>query len=133
VSDGLVDVGAADDFPVDRPVVVTVDGREIAVVRRGEREFYALRNICPHQAASFAAGWVLADLRADTPDGIRFDESVPVMHCPRHMWGYRLTDGVCTADPRMRVRAFPVSCTGGRVLVELSSGRTARPSSRPDR
>jgi nitrite reductase/ring-hydroxylating ferredoxin subunit len=116
----LVDVGAADDFPVDKPVVVSVDGRQIAVVRRGEDEFYAIRNVCPHQMASFASGWVHGDFRANTPDEIRFDETLPVMRCPRHQWGYRLTDGRSTVDPTLRIRTFSTSCKGGRVLVDMS-------------
>jgi nitrite reductase/ring-hydroxylating ferredoxin subunit len=121
----LVDVGAADHFPVDTPVVVSVHGRQIVVVRCSEDEFYAVRNVCPHQTASFAAGWVTPELRADTPEEIRFDDRVPVLHCPRHTWGYRLTDGVSTADPSLRVRTFPTSCEGGRVLVDPSRRRTA--------
>jgi 3-phenylpropionate/trans-cinnamate dioxygenase ferredoxin subunit len=116
----FVDVGAADDFPVDRPVIVAVDGRQIVIVRHGETEFYAVRNVCPHQTASFAAGWVKPELRFGTSDEIRFDDCVPVLHCPRHSWGYRLTDGISTADPSLRIRTFATACEHGRVLVDRS-------------
>lgn len=122
----LVDVGAVDDFPDDKPVVVSVKGRQLVVVRHGE-QFYALRNVCPHQLASFAAGWVVPEMCAATPDEFRYDNAVPVIHCPRHSWGYRMTDGVSTADPSLRVRAFTASSDAeGRVVVDLGRGG-ARP------
>jgi nitrite reductase (NADH) small subunit len=117
----LVDVGAAADFRDDKPVVVSVQGRNIVVVRHGE-EFYAIRNVCPHQLASFAAGWVTPRMCSATPDAFHFDDTVPVIHCPRHGWGYRMTDGVSTADPSLRIRAFTTSVSDGRVLVDLSRG-----------
>ena len=115
----LVDVGAVDDFPVDQPVVVTAEGREILVVRHGDDEFYATRNVCPHQLASFATGWITRNLCAVSADEFSFDDDVPVVHCPRHSWGYRLTDGVATADPSMRIRTFPAAANEGRVLIDL--------------
>jgi nitrite reductase/ring-hydroxylating ferredoxin subunit len=122
----LVDVGAVDDFPDDKPVVVSVKGRQLVVVRHNE-QFYAMRNVCPHQLASFAAGWVTPEMCAASPDDFRYDDAVPVIHCPRHSWGYRLTDGISTADPSMRVRTFTTACDdGGRVLVDLGRG-AARP------
>jgi 3-phenylpropionate/trans-cinnamate dioxygenase ferredoxin subunit len=119
----LVDVGATDDFPVDKPVVVSVRGRQVAIVRRGEAEFYAIRNVCPHQTASFAAGWITPGFHSNTPGEMRFDDTSPVVHCPRHSWGYRLTDGTSTGDPSLRVRTFPTSCDGGRVFIDVSRGR----------
>jgi nitrite reductase (NADH) small subunit len=118
----LVDVGAVSDFPDDKPVVVSVQGRHLVVVRHGE-EFYAIRNVCPHQLASFAAGWVTPEMCAATPDAFHYDDTVPVIHCPRHAWGYRLTDGVSTADSSLRIRAFTTSVSDGRVLVDLGRGR----------
>jgi 3-phenylpropionate/trans-cinnamate dioxygenase ferredoxin subunit len=115
----IVDVGSAEDFPVDRPVVVSVDGREIAVVRRSAGDVYAIRNVCPHQMAALATGWVTPGLRSEIPGEMGFDDDVPVLHCPRHSWGYRLTDGASTADPSLRIRTFSTTCKNGRVLVDL--------------
>jgi 3-phenylpropionate/trans-cinnamate dioxygenase ferredoxin subunit len=120
---GFVDIGAADRFPLRRPVIVSPAGRQIVVVQYEAETFYAIRNVCPHQLASFADGWVMPDIRAASYDEIWLDTDVPVIRCPRHFFTYRLTDGVCRSDPRWRIRTFPVVCEGGRVLIDLSTRR----------
>ena len=53
----------ADDVPDDRGLIVEVAGRELGIFRHGD-EFFALRNLCPHQRGPVAEGGVFPALRA---------------------------------------------------------------------
>jgi len=71
--------GAAADIAPGTAKTVAVDGREIAVFNVGGA-FYAIDNICPHQGASLADGWL---------------EGTTIT-CPWHAWCFNLTDGTMT-------------------------------------
>ena len=58
---------------------VTVDDKKIALVRVGD-EVFALNNICPHQGAPLAEGWVEED----------------AIICPLHGWEFDLRTGATT-------------------------------------
>jgi nitrite reductase/ring-hydroxylating ferredoxin subunit len=122
----LVDVGSVDEFDEAVPRVVRVAGREVVVVLwRGE--FFALRNVCPHQSGSFLRGLVCHDITASPAGSLEVGE--PVIVCPRHCWPYELRTGQCTVDPRKRVRVYDVRIDQSRVLV--SAGRKTRDSDGP--
>jgi 3-phenylpropionate/trans-cinnamate dioxygenase ferredoxin subunit len=112
-----VDVGPLDDFPDERPVVVKVRGADVVIVRCGD-EVFALKNICPHQSASFEGGQVGYHLSEGEQVGelvVHKDE--PELACPWHGWTFGLRDGRCTVDPRLRVKAYAASIRDGRVVV----------------
>ena len=113
-----VDVGAADEFIDGTPTLAIVGGRQIIVVRYGE-SFFAIRNVCPHQSASFAGGMVAGRVKSDRPGEFSIDERDPVLICPWHSWQYRLRDGDCIVDPQKRVRAYKTTRRHGRVFVEI--------------
>lgn len=117
-----VDVGPVEDFPESRPRAVTVAGREVVVIAYRGR-FYAVRNVCPHQSASFVAGTVRGRITSEGPGHFAIDPSDPVLVCPWHTWQFRLETGDCVVDPRQRVRAYTASSVGGRVLIEVEGPR----------
>jgi nitrite reductase/ring-hydroxylating ferredoxin subunit len=120
-----VEVGPLDDLAEGVPRIVTVGGREIAVVRWRGRLF-AIRNSCPHQTVSFAAGTVVERVvGAEQLGDVSVDEADPVIRCPRHGWRFGLASGRCTADPRLRMRTYDVTVRDGRVFLA-----TGRPKSR---
>lgn len=111
------DVGTEDEFEHGVPRIVRVAGREVVVVKWDD-EFFALRNVCPHQSQSFINGLVCWDVTAPGPDGdLALTE--PVIVCPWHCWPYELRTGRCTVDPLKRVRAFGVAVEEGRVIVSV--------------
>jgi nitrite reductase/ring-hydroxylating ferredoxin subunit len=112
-----VDVGSVDDFPHEKPVVVRYGKTDVVVVRCGE-EVFALKNICPHQTASFAGGTVGYHLSEGEHAGdLLVHRDKPELACPWHGWTFGLRDGRCTVDPRLRVRAYSASISDGRVYV----------------
>lgn len=118
---------------LEEGVVETVlaAGREVVLVR-WKGAVYCLRNICPHQSASFSAGWarpsVVRCLPAPAVDGeppsaswawdLAVDDTQPVVRCPWHKWEFRLTDGACVTDPRFRVRAYETTVADGKVFLD---------------
>jgi nitrite reductase (NADH) small subunit len=114
---GDVDVGSLDDFPHERAVVVQVRGADVVVVRC-EDAVFALRNICPHQSASFVGGQVGFPLTEGEHAGeLVVHQDRPELACPWHGWTFGLRDGRCTVDPRLRVRAYATAIRDGRVFV----------------
>jgi len=95
--------GRLDALPVDRPVLLVVDGRRIALVRRGDT-VHALAENCPHAGGPLSEGTVA--------DG--------AVTCPYHGWVWDLTTGACRAPAHdARVPVYPVVVEGGEVLIEL--------------
>jgi nitrite reductase (NADH) small subunit len=116
-----VDVGAVEDFPDRTMQVVEAGGREFGVCHWGD-EFFALRNICPHQAAPVCGGFLQSRLtgrcRVEGVDLIAAPEE-PVILCAWHRWEFSVRTGESAWDPRFRVKTYPVSVDGGRVLLTL--------------
>ncbi len=95
------DVGKLDDFPDGRAIEVRVGARRIAVYRLGD-EFYALKNLCPHQGDLLH---VLAPM-----DGKAM--------CIGHGWRFDLKTGACVSGhPDARVAVYPVRVEGDTVMV----------------
>jgi len=82
-------------------VLVTLDGREIALFRAGG-EVHAVANACPHQGNPLIDG----DLR-----GTR-------LRCVYHLWEFDLATGACLSGeaPATRYRA---TITTEEVLIDL--------------
>jgi nitrite reductase (NADH) small subunit len=90
------------DLPDGHGWLAEVDGREIALFRRGDR-VDALDNICPHRGAALAFG--------DVREG--------VVYCPLHAWPFRVDTGVCVEFPGVSVPAYRTTVEGGEVFLEL--------------
>jgi 3-phenylpropionate/trans-cinnamate dioxygenase ferredoxin subunit len=112
------DVCSVDDLEPGRPLLVRVEGLEVVVVRVAD-EVFALRNVCPHQGASLAQGYVRPRYSSASADSlsVEVDRSQPVLVCPWHTWTFSLRDGRCLTDPRSRVRSYAATVEDGRVLL----------------
>ena len=93
-------VGKVADFPDGQGRAVPVDGRMVAVFRRGD-QFYAIDDLCPHMGASLAEGFVEGDS----------------VTCPWHAWRFCIKDGTWEDNPRVKVDAFEVLVDGDNVQV----------------
>jgi nitrite reductase (NADH) small subunit len=120
----LVEVAEFGQLKDNVPFIVSAAGREICLIQRSGT-VHAVRNVCPHQTASFAGG-VAADERV--PGGLKsrveYDPNQPIIACPWHRWHFSLVTGVCTVDDGLRVKVYPVTVQEGKVLVDM--GREAR-------
>jgi nitrite reductase (NADH) small subunit len=123
-----VDVGAVEDFPDRTMHVVEAGGREVGVCRWGE-EFFALRNVCPHQAAPVCSGFLQSRLRGRAcAGGVALEAAAeePVILCAWHRWEFSVRTGESAWDPRFRVRTYPVTVDRGRVLLTLGREQPER-------
>jgi nitrite reductase/ring-hydroxylating ferredoxin subunit len=115
----LVDVAALEDLEEAKPFSVNVRGREIILVRWND-SFFAVRNICAHQSAMLSYGWVQPELvQGDSFYEIDILEDTPVVRCPWHAFRFRLEDGHCVADPKLRIRSYRVVVENERVYVDF--------------
>jgi len=123
----MPDVGAESDFQEGRPALVTVRGREVAVVRwRGA--FYAVAARCPHMNALLSGGVVCPKLTGGADVGmIELDERVPTLACPWHGWLFDLHTGAPAWDGTYGIRTYRASCEDGRVHVSLDRVRAEPP------
>jgi len=66
-------------------------------------KYYALADACPHMGASLGVG----DVRDST------------VICDRHLWAYRLEDGVCVDSPELKAETFEVRVQREEIQVRL--------------
>jgi nitrite reductase/ring-hydroxylating ferredoxin subunit len=114
------DVGSVEDFPMGRFKVITINGREIGVIRLANREFRAVRNICPHKGAPICEGLVGGTWPPCKPNTLGFERDGEVLVCPWHGLEYDLNTGRELFDTgKTRLHMFPVKEDGGRVFVSV--------------
>jgi nitrite reductase (NADH) small subunit len=114
-----MDVGSVSEFPEASATVLTIEGREIGLIRWRD-VFYALRNICPHQAGPVCAGPLRAKLSAGPRLGnLEVDGDHPVLSCPWHGWEFDVRTGLSVTGHPYRVGTYAVQVKDGRVVVEV--------------
>jgi nitrite reductase (NADH) small subunit len=113
----IIDVGATDEFAPGAPRICDVSGREVVVVT-SDGEWFAVRNVCPHQTETLAKGLVRPEIKTGAELGRYRTTNRMLIACPRHVWAFDLRTGRCVVDPTLRVRAYTVSVQDGRVFVD---------------
>lgn len=119
----LLLAGTVDEFDEDTRVIVGEASREIGVFRVGD-EFYAFRNRCIHQGGPVCEGLVIGKVETVLDEtkrdlGRRFSSERMHLVCPWHAWEFDIASGECAADPRLRLRRFPVRVQDDQVFVEV--------------
>ena len=87
-------------------------------------EYYAYRNVCPHQGGPACEGLKMPQVVEKIGDkgihlGQDFDESDMHIVCPWHGWEFHLKDGTHVIDKRQRLKKFPVVERGGEIYVSV--------------
>jgi nitrite reductase/ring-hydroxylating ferredoxin subunit len=115
----FVDVGALGDFEEGVPKPMSVEGREIGIVRwRGEA--FALRNICPHEYGPVCAGYAMPMIVGDTDGVIDIDEDHLVVVCPWHGWEFNARDGrAAWGKSSYKLKTYPTKIEADRILVDI--------------
>jgi 3-phenylpropionate/trans-cinnamate dioxygenase ferredoxin subunit len=89
----------------------------IVVIRDGDGRLSALRDICPHHLARLSRGKLQQKVVGETV-GAKDLSSDYIVRCPRHGYEFDVATGLCPADARQRVRAYPVTTENGMIVVE---------------
>ena len=103
--------------------VIEMPSMEIGVIRHAG-QYFAYQNKCPHRGGPACEGIrlpkVVDVIEADgTFTGQSFDESEMHIVCPWHGWEFRLSDGVCSADRKWRLKKFEVVERAGDIFVVI--------------
>jgi nitrite reductase/ring-hydroxylating ferredoxin subunit len=102
-------VATVDEIPPGGRKIVEVDGRSIGVFNL-DGEFYALRNICPHEGGPLCAGTLCGVVESEMPGEYRYSNPGQILRCPWHGWEFDIRTGQSWFDPRkVRVRSYEVS------------------------
>ena len=112
-------VGSVQEWNEGGCRVVEVGGRRIGVVRV-DREFFALRNRCPHKGAPLCEGTVGGTFLPSEPSDYRYGMENRVLRCPWHGWEFDLVTGRSLFQPEdVRVKTYPVTVEGDDVFLHL--------------
>jgi 3-phenylpropionate/trans-cinnamate dioxygenase ferredoxin subunit len=97
---------------------VTLEGRSIGIFNIGG-EFFALRNVCPHQGGPLCEGVLSGLVAPGTPGEYRYSGRKEVLRCPWHGWEFDVRTGRSYIDPeRTRVRTYPVELLPATYVAE---------------
>lgn len=110
-------VAKVTDIPPGANKRVEAGGRSIGVYNI-DGQFYALRNVCPHQGAELCKGQTrpfIVSNEAGTYEQVRHGE---IVRCPWHQWEFDIKTGCLIVDPSMRTRSYEVTVETFGVTVE---------------
>lgn len=103
--DDFVLVGKETDFVDGKPIVTSVNGIDVMVVRVNG-EIFACQNRCPHEDGPLGEGEMDGD----------------VIECPLHGWKFCVRDGSSPMFPTISIETFEVKIENGEVFVRKRSG-----------
>jgi 3-phenylpropionate/trans-cinnamate dioxygenase ferredoxin subunit len=118
LSGSFVFVGQVSEIPPGQRKIVTVNGREIGLFNVSG-VFCALRNLCPHQGAPLCRGAVDGLYLPSAPGQFIWGRAGEILTCPWHAWEFDLLTGRSLANPKVRVRTYPVTVVDGSIYLSL--------------
>ncbi len=113
----------SEDIAEGHARIVECGDIEIGVIRH-KGEYYAYRNVCPHQGGPACEGLKIPQVVEKIGDkgvhlGMDFDESDMHIICPWHGWEFHLKDGCHVIDPRHRLKKYDVVERGDEIYVTV--------------
>jgi nitrite reductase (NADH) small subunit len=87
-------------------------------------EFYAYRNVCPHQGGPACEGLRIPQVVDRIGDegrflGQTFDENDVHIVCPWHGYEFHLTSGIHVVDSKVKLQKYPVTEREGNIYVTI--------------
>ena len=113
-----VAVARVDEIPPGGRKIVTVEGRSLGIFNV-KGTFVAVLNVCPHELAPVCLGRLGGTTLPSLPGEYCWGREGEILACPWHGWEFDLLTGRALADPRRRLRRFPVTVVGDAVCVML--------------
>jgi nitrite reductase/ring-hydroxylating ferredoxin subunit len=113
------DVFGVEELKVGELRQVLVGGVPVVVLRKPDGSFRALRDRCSHQGGKLSDGRLEPMLDGSVVGEYFYSPDRIVLRCPLHQFEFDVDSGLSPADPEtVRVRAYPVTVSAGRVLIE---------------
>lgn len=113
-----VAVARVDEIPPGERKIVTVEDRSLGIFNVNGT-FVAVLNVCPHELAPVCLGRVGGTTLPSAAGEYCWGREGEILACPWHGWEFDLLTGRALADPRRRLRRFPVTVVGDTVCVTL--------------
>lgn len=113
-------IGTVADFPVGSRTIVKIRNTEIGVFNV-HGTLYALPNVCPHQFGPLCTGGVNGTMVSgpETDWTYQWSREGEILTCPWHGLEIDITTGQSLANPRVKVRQYPIAVVGDDVVVTL--------------
>ena len=109
-------VAEAAEISVGGRKLVEIDGRSLGIFNVGGK-FVAVLNVCPHELAPVCEGRVGGTTLPSPAGEYCWGREGEILACPWHGWEFDLLTGAALADPRKRLRTYPVEIEGETVYV----------------
>lgn len=101
-------IAPARDIPPGTRRIVQIQNRSVGIYNVNG-DYYALRNLCPHQGAPLCLGSVTGTTLPSRPGEYRFGRKGEIVRCPWHGWEFDITTGRSIFNPqRVRVKTYDV-------------------------
>jgi nitrite reductase (NADH) small subunit len=110
-------VARASEIPPGTNKLLEAGGRSIGVYNIGG-QFYALRNVCPHQGAELCKGLVKPYVNSSEPGKFEYEREGEIVRCPWHQWEFDIKTGCMVVDPATRTRSYDVTVEKFDVSIE---------------
>lgn len=81
--------------------------------------YVAALNLCPHELAPVCKGRVDGTTLPSAPGEYAWGREGEILACPWHGWEFDLLTGQAIADPKVRLRTYPVTIEDDTVIVTL--------------
>lgn len=123
-------VATIDEIPPGERKLLQIRGRFIGIFNI-DGEYFALRNLCPHQGGPLCKGALSGLLQSDKPGEYQYSRVNEIVRCPWHGWEFDIRTGQSWVDPvKTKVRSYKVSLEDGAKLAakdDDSEGRQKGP------
>lgn len=113
-----VDAGPSGGIVTGRFTMITAGTRHIGVTRLRNGEVRAIRDRCPHKAASICKGILAGTWLPSKPGELTYEREGEIVACPWHGYEYDLVTGAELFWPGAPgLRLYPTEEVDGRVYV----------------
>lgn len=111
-------VGPVAELPPGQKKIVQVENLSIGVFNIAG-QYFAVRNLCPHQGAPLCQGHVQTT-HAPSEVGV-FEPALQgrVLRCPWHGWEFDIPTGQALYDEKARVATYTVTVENGEIFLDL--------------
>lgn len=98
----------ASEIPIGGRKIVDADGKSIGIFNV-KGQFYALRNICPHQMAPLCLGKVTGYSEPSNVGEFNWSRDGEIIRCPWHAWEFDIKTGKSIFNPhKVKTRSYEV-------------------------
>jgi nitrite reductase/ring-hydroxylating ferredoxin subunit len=102
-----------EELPVGAKKIVDADGKSIGVFNV-KGEYYAVRNLCPHQMAPLCLGKVTGYNEPSNVGEFRWSRQGEIVRCPWHGWEFDIKTGRSIFNPhKVRTKNYEVQVEHG--------------------